>query len=185
MKRLLALIALVFTLSFGNGVQASVGDTLLLYFPNRIVDFMDIFSLSLGFGPVARADVWCTRDFSFGAGVGAAAKAVKQYNRQYGLGLENGWEASFMVVSMEDKELSDTTRLLKAYKYYSGGTPSPYERIYNFHEGERDFWSIGVQGAALGEVDAEFHPVELADFFTGFFFIDLKGDDFTGDDLRW
>jgi len=96
----------------------------------------------------------------------------------------NGWESSFMVISAEDMELTDTTRGVNDFHYYTTGIPSPEEKHFAFRTGERDYWSLGVHAAALAEVEGEFHPVELADFFAGFFFVDLKGDDFTADDLR-
>lgn len=185
MKKLVMLASLVLALTVGSGVQASVGDKLLLYIPNRLVDFVDIISLSMGFGPAIRVNVHATRVISFGGGVGATAKAIKAINRQYGAGLESGWETSFMMISAESKELKDNTRGVKSFNYYSTGVPSTDEKIYEFYDGARDYWSIGVAGAAgLVELDAEFHPVEFADFFTGFLFIDLKGDDFTSDNLR-
>jgi hypothetical protein len=38
-------------------------------------------------------------------------------------------------------------------------------------------------GLAIAELNGEFHPVEIFDFFAGFLFFDIKGDDFTFADL--
>ncbi len=180
MKKLVALVAIVIAMTAGTVTQASVRDKIVMYIPNRICDAMDMFSLSLAFGPTARGEVWCTRPFAFGAGTGILAKAAKGYNRQYGCGLESGWETSFGAVSSEQKELSHSIGSLKDYSYYSSGAPNPSEKIYNFYNGERDYWSLGMTGGlAIAEVSGEFHPVEIFDFFAGFLFIDLKGDDLT------
>ena len=34
-------------------------------------------------------------------------------------------------------------------------------------------------GLAIAEVNGEFHPVEIFDFFAGILFFDIKGDDLT------
>ncbi len=180
MKKLVALVVIFVAMTAGTVTQASVLDKIVMYIPNRIVDAMDMFSISLAFGPTARGEVWCTRAFSFGAGTGVLAKAAKAYNRQYGFGLESGWETSFIAVSSEQKELSHSIGTLQDYSYYSSGCPNTSERIYNFNTGERDYWSAGLTGGCgIAEVSGEFHPVEIFDFFAGFLFIDVKGDDYT------
>ena len=185
MKKFIALVVVVVAMTAGTVTQASVLDKLVMYVPNRIIDVMDVFSLSLAFGPTARGEVWCTRPFAFGAGTGVLAKAAKAYNRQYGFGLESGWETSFAAASAEQKELSHSIGSLKDYTYYSTGAPNTSERIYNFYNGERDYWSLGMTGGlAIAEVSGEFHPVEIFDFFAGFLFIDLKGDDLVLLDTR-
>ena len=184
MKRFIALIAIVFAMTIGSVSQAQVLDKIVLYFPNRIVDAMDMFSISLAFGPTARGEVWCTRPFAFGAGTGVLAKAAKAYNRQYGCGLESGSETNFAAVTAETKYLTNCVGSLKEYDVDYTGAPNIDEKIYNFHDGARDYWSIGMTGGlAIAEVSGEFHPVEIVDFFAGFLFFDIKGDDFTFADL--
>jgi hypothetical protein len=185
MKKFVALVVIFVAMTAGTVTQANVLDKIVLYIPNRIVDAMDVFSLSLGFGPCIRGETWCTRPWAFGGGIGVEAKAVKGYNRQYGFGLESGWESSFMSASGEAKELSHSIGTLKDYSYYSTGCPNTSERIYDFHNGERDYWSAGLTGGlVLAEVSGEFHAVELFDFVSGFLFIDIKGDDFTLTDIK-
>ncbi len=184
MKKFIALVAVVFAMTAGTVAQAQVLDKIVLYFPNRIVDAMDMFSISLGFGPTARGEVWCTRPFAYGAGTGVLVKAAKAYNRQYGCGFESGWETNFMAVTAEGKELTNCVGSLKEYNNYYSGPPRTDQRIYNFYNGERDYWSIGMTGGlAIAEVNGEFHPVEIFDFFAGFLFFDIKGDDYTFADL--
>ena len=184
MKKFIALVAVVFTMTAGTIIQAQVLDKIVLYIPNRIVDAMDMFSISLAFGPTARGEVWCTRPFAYGAGTGVLVKAAKAYNRQYGCGFESGWETNFMAVTAEGKELTNCVGSLKDYNNYYSGPPRTDQRIYNFYNGERDYWSTGMTGGlAIVEVSGEFHPVEIFDFFAGFLFFDIKGDDYTFADL--
>lgn len=160
------------------------GDKLLLYFPNRIVDFTDIVDVGAGFGPTVKAKLWATRYMSFGGGIGGSAKVLKAYNRQYGAGLESGWNASFMMLSAENTEMTETTRDVQQYFNYYSGVPSLDNSVYNFWKGPQDMFSIGGQGALFGELDAEVHPFEIVDFAAGIFFLDPKGDDFTMADIR-
>ncbi|HBM15240.1 MAG TPA: hypothetical protein DD381_02680 [Lentisphaeria bacterium] len=159
------------------------GDKLLLYFPNRFVDMADMIDLSLGFGPTVKAKIWATRYVALGGGIGGSAKLIKGYNRQYGAGLESGWNASFLMLSAENMEMSDTTRGVQKYFNYYTGIPSLDNSVYNFWKGPQDMFSIGAQGAAFVEIDAEVHPFEIFDFLAGIFFLDPKGDDYTMADI--
>jgi hypothetical protein len=187
MKKIGALIVAAFVMTAGFSSQASdsVYHGVVFYVPHRILDMCDIFSMSLGFGPTARMKVFVTRDFAFGAGTSVEAKVIKQINRQYGAGLESGWDMSFLMMSAESKQLDSASGTVKDYYYYATGVPTAGESIYEFYEGKRDFWSIGVEGGVgLVELDFELHPIEIADFVTGWLFIDLKGDDFGSDDIK-
>lgn len=154
-------------------------DKLILYVPNRVVDFLDMFDVGLGFGPVLKAKLWATRWMAFGGGIGGSAKVVKGYNRQYGAGLESGWSGSFMMLTAENTEMYETTRGLQTFHEYHTGVPSLGDSVYNFWRGPRDIFSIGVEAAIFAELDAEIHPFEIFDFLAGIFFFDPKGDDFT------
>lgn len=179
MRKLLASLALMAVTC--AGVQAGVKDKLLLYIPNRIIDAADIFSLSLGFGPAAKLELRGTRAFAGGGGIGPVAAAIKDYNRQYGGGLENGWDWAFTCVGAEDMERTHTNRWVQEYWHTYSGMPSPSDNIYNFHEGARDYWEFGGEAALLIYGRVAIHPVEVADFITGFVFIDLKDDDLTSE----
>lgn len=184
MKKFIALLSFVFIMGV-NAKAEDIGDKLMLYIPNRIVDFMDMFSVELGFGPTARAEVRVTRAFAFGAGWSATADAIKACNRQYGFGLKDGWDANFICISAENTEMTDRTRYVDKVLYSFEGVPSYRDSIYNVDTGSRDYWEIGVQaGAGIVELDAGVHPVEVADFITGLFFYDFKGDDFTVESIN-
>ncbi len=185
MKKLcVLLLASAFILLTSVNSRADVADKLLLYLPNRIIDFADMFSLELGFGPVVRLELRATRAFDFGGGIGVCPKIVKDYNRQYGVCIDSGWNGAFTCISAEDATRNHTSRWVKEYWYVAEGIPLPTENVYNFYTGERDYWEIGVDAALLVQFHAALHPIDIADFITGWFFIDLKGDDFTSDDMN-
>jgi hypothetical protein len=58
MKKFIALAVVVFAMTAGTASQAQVLEKLALYIPNRFLDAMDMFSVSLAFGPTARGEVW-------------------------------------------------------------------------------------------------------------------------------
>lgn len=184
MKKLLMCVSMVMMLTVHADVEEPFSNKLLLYIPNRFLDLLDISSVTLGFGPRAKAELMATRAMNFGAGIGASADLVKAYNRQYGCALENGWDASAFWITAEDSEITKSTRMVQKYWYYKYGIPSPQEDIYNFYTGARDYWECGFTLSALVNIHLGFHPVEFADFMTGLCFIDLKGDDLTMDNFE-
>jgi len=159
-------------------------DKAILYVPNRLLDFTDIIDMSIGFGPSVKVNVWTTRFFWFGGGIGGSSKIGKWYNRQYGACLESSWNASFMMLTAENTEITDNTSAVQKYFEYNMGVPSIGDSVYNFWTGPRDIFSIGAQGAVFGEFDCEVHPFAIVNFVTGFFFVDLKGDTITMQDFR-
>lgn len=168
----------------GTGTDSEIADKLLLYIPNRLVDALDMFTVNLGIGPVIEAQLMATRAIWGGAGIGLSYKAYKAHNRQYGFGVEEGWYWSFIFVSDENYSVVDSTSLVKKYIENRSGFPTPDMRIYDFFEGKRDYWAIGGSLGCLVTGDLYIHPVEWVDFALGFFFIDIKGDDFTFDSFR-
>lgn len=181
------ILGLVLALTFAMGAESKAdnfNDQLLLYIPNRAMDLMDMFSLKLGFGPKIKLEGRLTRFIAAGGGIGTTANLVKEYNRQYGCDIEDGWDTSIFWFTAEDSEVAKSTRGVKKYWYQYNGIPTPTEQIYDFHEGARDYWEIGGECALLLNVHFALHPVDIADFFTGLVFIDLKGDDLTIEDFE-
>ena len=190
MKKFLLTLAIVVSAFFGTQTHAewitkdNIGEKLLFYIPNRIVDALDTFSVSLGFGPVIEARLMATRAIDVGAGIGMAAKAYKLHNRQYGFGVEDGWYWSFICIGEEDFSVFESVGTVQMFDETRTGFPEPTQRVYDFFDGARDYWAFG---GALGlGLDGELyvHPVELADFVLGFFLIDIKQDDFTLEDFK-
>jgi len=183
-KTLLLVVTAAMIFSGSSNAADSFGDKLILYVPNRAVDFADMFSVCAGFGPSIKGQFWVTRFMSFGGGIGSTAKLVKEYNRQYGAGLQSGWSASFGSISAEDSEMTETSRGVQSYFQYRTGVPSLDEDVYSTYDGARDIFAIGGEGACFAEFCFELHPFDIADFFTGLFFVDIKGDDFGSADLK-
>lgn len=183
MKKLLAAVMLTAALGMGASAQAeSVAGKILLWPANRIMDALDIFSVSVGIGPTVRAELMATEYCKVGGGIGYLAGFVKDYNRQYGIGVRNGWYWSLITAQQEELERIGYGAV-KSYQQDFTGVPEPTDVIYDFYEGERDFWRIGGALGLLVEGELYLHPVEVADFVCGIFFIDLRGDDYSTDDF--
>ena len=158
------------------------GEKIAFYLPNRILDALDSFSVNLGVGPTAEARLMFTRYCDIGAGWnGGTAKAFKDYNRQYGGGIEEGWYWSLICAGEEEYRMTAGTSLMDLYVERYAGFPSPLTRTYNFVDGPRDFWAIGGSLGFILDGNLYIHPLELVDFVLGFFFIDIKNDDLTHD----
>lgn len=164
--------------------RGELKDKILLYIPNRIMDLLDIFSLNIGVGPVAEARLMATRYCDVGAGIGMTAKLYKDFNRQYGLGFEEGWYWSFIFVSEEQYALTDSLGLVKRYAENRTGVPMPDTRTYDFFTGPRDFWAFGGSLGLLVDANLYIHPTEWVDLGLGFLLIDYRNDDYILDDFR-
>ena len=185
MKKTIVLVVLALMFCGVSAVRANeVVEKLALYIPNRLIDALDTFTCDVGLGPSVRIELMATQVCKFGGGIGISPKLIKDYNRQYGIGINNGWYWSFLCIGQENMERAKCTRYVKNYQQNFEGCPAPDLRIYDLYTGERDFWQIG---GALGlgvEAEVYIHPVEIADFVAGVFFIDLKGDDITFEDFQ-
>jgi len=181
MKKFLSAVTLGVALTCGCGTQAyeisNTVDKLVMYVPNRVLDVLDIFSLSVGVGPVAKAELRATRLATVGAGIGATAKLVKENNRQYGLRTARGYDITALMFSAEKKETDWATRLVMRIDIEKIGVATPTERVYDFYDGARDYWTIGASLGLIAQVDFDVHVVEIVDLVTGIFFIDIKADD--------
>ena len=162
----------------------SLTEALVLWFPNRVLDLLDIFSVNLGVGPIVEARLMATRAIDCGAGVGMAYKAYKGFHRQYALGQEQGFYYSFISIGEEDWGVVDGTRLLKKYTETRTGVPLPTMRNYDFFEGARDYWQIGGSLGLVLTGDLYIHPLEWIDLAAGIFCLDPNGDDLRFDDFR-
>ena len=190
MKKFLLTLAIVVSAFFGAQTHAewitkdNIGEKLLFYIPNRIVDALDFVSVSLGVGPIVEARLMATRAIDVGLGIGMDAKAYKLYNRQYGFGLEEGWYWSFICLGEEDFSVFESVGFVSKYTETRAGFPEPTQRVYDFFDGARDYWAFGGALGLLVDGELYVHPVELADFVLGFFLIDIKDDDFTLEDIK-
>jgi len=185
MKKLFLTLAVVATGLFASQAHsATIEERLVFYIPNRIIDALDTFSVALGLGPAIEARLMATRAIDVGAGIGMTAKAYKIHNRQYGLGIEEGWYWSFICVGEENFSVLESTSLVERYVETRTGFPEPIQRVYDFFEGPRDYWAFGGSLGLFLDGDLYVHPVEFADFILGFFLLDIKDDDLTYDLFR-
>lgn len=185
MKKIIFICVCVMMLGTA-GVDARADEVLskiALYLPNRFLDILDTFSVSVGVGPVVRAELHATRAFAFGCGAGAEVMVLKGCNRQYGVARQSGYDISFAMFNRVNMTRDGQSRLVVPFEIDEDGFPLPNQRLYEFYNGARDYWAIGGSLSLGLATSVAIHPIEFADLVTGFFFIDLKDDDLTSDDL--
>ena len=83
-------IGMLFSASASVHAQSQWMDKVTLYFPNRVLDLLDVFSLNIGVGLTAHASLRATHEVEIGGGFSATAQMIKDYNRQYGFARRNG-----------------------------------------------------------------------------------------------
>ena len=155
----------------------SIAKTVVMYLPNRIIDLLDIVTMDVGAGASFGADVRVTRWFQLGGMTIDRYFVGKNCSRQFGGGYEAGWNYEMFCVDSEFKYVDYTSGTM--HKYVVKRKPLGLARFSeNTFEKSRDFWEIGANAGWLVSVGVAMHPVELADFLTGFFLIDLKKDDY-------
>ena len=191
MKKFFAIAAALLTFSgvFAAEIvpnrRTNWGEKFALYLPNRILGILDIFSVTLGVGPVAEARLMGTRLANVGAGYSAGTyKLYKDHNRQYGIGVEDGWYWSFVVIGEEKYRLREGSLLVDKYGESLAGIPTPEMRVYDFHTGPRDFWAIGGSLGFLVDAGVYIHPVEWVDMVLGLVMIDIREDDLSFDSFN-
>lgn len=159
-------------------------DKALMYIPNRVMDFLDIFSIKLGTGVTSKLKIKFTHAFGFGYGVGPTGSVEWSYGRRYGTSLDNGKEIFFLGDGYYDIQREYSTGRLADYWYESSGMQWPDDPMFappaKNEKSYYDYWAFEVEAAAFINVKFAFHPVEFADFFTGIFCYDGLGkDDYT------
>ena len=191
MKKFFVLLAICFATSGLYAAemvpdrQTNWGEKIALYLPNRILDVLDLFSVTVGVGPVAEVRLMGTRLADVGAGYSAGTyKLYKDFNRQYGIGVEDGWYWSFVAIGEEEYALREGSLLVDKYVECRAGVPTPEMRVYNYYTGARDFWAIGGSLGFIVDAGVYLHPVEWADFALGFLMIDIREDDLNFDSFN-
>ena len=188
-KKRLAAILIGFAMLFGASTsvhaQSQWLDKVTLYFPNRVLDLLDSFSLNIGLGLTAHASLRATHAAEIGGGFSATAQMIKDHNRQYGFARRNGFYSGIGPLVAADMECRPAYLLVKEYYWDKDGLVSPSDEHFLPKEGVVDFWEIGGSlGAAVIEADVSIHPVEILDALLGFFFIDISDDDLTFENFR-
>ena len=154
---------------------ATVGKKILLYIPDRIKDFLDMFTVEVNVGPQIGAGAWVTRAVQVNAYAGATAGGG--IYQKTGIGFEGDAGASFAIGPVGGESLAaaraGTFGVLATSKAVLIHKPS-----HPLYQNYRDYWSVGGKlGLAVVGAEAEFHVVEAVDFIAGLFLIDLLTDD--------
>ena len=189
MKHRMAAVLIAFGMLFGASTsvhaQSQWMDKVTLYFPNRVLDLLDVFTLNLGVGLTAHASLRATHELDIGGGFSATAQMIKDHNRQYGFARRNGYYSAAGPFVATDMECSPAFLLAKQYWWDKDGLVTPSDEEFLPKEGEFDFWEIGGSlGLGVIEADVSIHPVEILDAVLGFIFIDICDDDLTFENFR-
>ena len=178
-------IAILFSVPASAHAQSQWMDKVTLYFPNRVLDILDAFTLNLGVGLTAHASLRATHELEIGGGFSATAQMIKDQNRQYGFARRDGYYSGIGPLVSTDMQRRPAYLLVKEYYWDKEGLVTPSEEHFLPKEGVVDFWEIGGSlGAAVIEADVSIHPVEILDAVLGFFFIDITDDDLTFENFR-
>ena len=178
-------IGMLFSASASVHAQSQWMDKVTLYFPNRVLDLLDVFSLNIGVGLTAHASLRATHELEIGGGFSATAQMIKDHNRQYGFARRDGMYSGIGPLVETDMERQPAFLLAKEYYWDQEGLVTPSDEIFLPKEGAIDFWEIGGSlGLGVIEADVSIHPVEILDAVLGFFFIDITDDDMTFENFR-
>jgi hypothetical protein len=178
--------AMLFSASASVHAQSHWMDKVTLYFPNRILDLLDSFTLNMGVGLTAHASLRATHEAEIGGGYSATAQMIKDHNRQYGFARRNGVYSGIGPFVATDMERRPAFLLAREYWWDKDGLVTPRDEVpFLPKEGAVDFWEIGGSlGLGVIEADVSIHPVEILDAVLGFFFIDICDDDLTFENFR-
>lgn len=178
-KTISAVVFATLMLCSVNLLANSWGEKVALYIPNRIVDLTDLFSVGIGVGGTARAELMATELIKVGGGYDFGTfRAYKDWNRQYGFGMQKGWYWALVSAGEESTNRYNTIGSVDEYYQGCAGIPLPNEPIYDYYMGKRDFWRIGGALGFIVEGEVYVNPIEWVDFLTGLVFIDIRQDDF-------
>lgn len=164
---------------------------LLLWAPNRVFDALDLVTFNVHLGLGAYANVHLTRALQAGAGFRGIFGLGAHDQRIVGINTEG--EAGVAVLALGTETVSGSAA------GFPGGAAAGADKMIGLHrpssriyQSFRDYWAVGF-GVTAGTVgaDVDLHPVQLADFLLGVFFIDFAKDDYGTsrgmefDDLDW
>ena len=153
--------------------EESVCSKILWYLPNRVMDFLDCFTVEVSAGDAA-LQLYLTRYATFGGSVGQPVVGSWSYNRHYGFYTERCWRTDLFQYHAHEiwrkpvwGNFSEQREIIKGIvdiqKMEDAGMEDPY--------------AIGVKGGCIISLKFQIHPVELADFFAGLAGYDFKDDD--------
>ncbi|MDD5728032.1 MAG: hypothetical protein PHV59_05650 [Victivallales bacterium] len=154
-----------------------LGRYLLMYIPNRLADATDIITLEANIGGGFSAELQLTRFFQFGGSYGESYFLAKAYARQYGGGHREINRFGFIFMEKDITFVNETFGSANEYVIDFPQFSTANYHLDAFNDNDVDFWKIGGNLGWIIGLGFGIHPVEIADFITGFFWIDLMGDD--------
>jgi len=158
-------------------VDPLLGERILLYPVNRVLDVLDLVSINAGLGPDVQPNVHVTRALQLGAGGAVTGRLGMNNSRQIGFYTQKGYELSFLPLTNEYYKRGNAASWGSMVEVESkiNGTSEPGRKVYRE---ARDYWAIGGRiPLGLGSVEADVHLVEIPDLLLGFFGVDLMEDD--------
>ena len=152
--------------------------TLILYIPNRIVDFTDIFTFDFSVGDFFEWQMQATRYAQFGGATGESFFITKAFRRQYGTGHKDTERIGFAFWEKEVTVVDDTTGSVKEYIINFPHFLVANRRLDAFYYEDVDFWKVGISMGWFIGFGFGIDFVEFGDFFTGIVLVDISEDDF-------
>ena len=163
-----------------NNFTASMkklGRYFLFYIPNRLLDAADMITLDMSVGGGFAAEMQATRYFQIGGSYGESYFMAKNYARQYGCGFKDTSHFGFIFMEKDITFVNETTGSVKEYVIDFPQFATADYLLDAFRDDDVDFWKIGGRIGWVVEVGFGIHPIEVADFITGIFFLDIMEDD--------
>lgn len=184
--------ALLLAFSCFCNAQAFDFTDVMLWLPNRVIDLTDIVSVGVGFCYGGKVGARVTRAIDFNIGDGFYITARKDYNRWLSAAVEQGHSCSFLYMGTEDYQVDETWGF-KMWEFPEGNSEiahkaklfsntydwweDPFTDNYDIKKGTRDWFEISAEAGFIAYGKVAVHPIEIADFLLGIFFIDIKEDD--------
>ncbi len=162
-----------FRLPKKRGVLAKI----LLYIPDRVCDALDVVSADVNVGPGVFVDVHATRALQVAAGGRATFGIGLHEERSIGLQTRSDASLNLICFGAQGSMVGRAgTSGMRSSSESAAGIMGPKDQLF---QENYDYWAIG-SGVNVGlvGVEVDLHPLELVDFFCGFFFIDFLHDDF-------
>jgi hypothetical protein len=155
-----------------------LGRYLLFYIPNRLVDATDIITLEASIGGGFSAEMQATRYFQLGGSYGESYFLSKAYARQYGGGHRDINRFGFFFMEKDITFVNETFGSANEYVIDFPQFSTANYHLDAFKDDDVDFWKVGGRLGWIVGLGVGIHPIEIADFVTGFFWIDLMNDDY-------
>ncbi|WP_232224610.1 hypothetical protein [Leptospira fainei] len=157
-------------------VDSGFLEKLAWYIPDRILDFLDIFSLNVKIGPQLGVSAWMTRGLQVTLYAGNTVQLGWFQKRTLGFTEELSGEAGLgpiVPITISGRSIGTGS---ERSVYDSFVLHSPYKKVYQDY---RDYWSSGSKvGLILIGAEWEWHWLEVFDLISGIFTFDPLDDDF-------